>query len=991
MKESRLKPYLSVLPVWALSFGCAVGWGAFAMPGNTFLPMAGPMGTVIGFFAGAVLMLVIGGSYFYMMKTFPDAGGTYSYTKQLFGYDHGFLASWFLILTYVAIVWANMTALALILRTVFGGILQFGFHYTIAGFDVYFGEVLMELSLLLLVCGICAFSKRGAVMIQTVAAVILFVGVLLAFITVYSRSRGVMEFTPGFQPGNSYGREVFSIMLLTPWAFIGFESISHSVEEFKFPVKKSIVILTVSVVSAFAAYVLPTLMAASQRPVWCGNWKEYIDNLGNLEGVESMPVFHSVYAVTGEMGLYALGVVVFCGILTGMIGNIIASTRLMYAMAKDDILPAWFQKTDKNGNPRNAVFFIFLLSLLIPFVGRTAIGWIVDVTTFGATFTYGYTSAATFIHAKRQHHRRGTVVGLLGFLSSIIFGLSLMLPNFMSVSALAAESYLILAVWSILGFAFFWTVFRRDKNRRFGKQTVSWIALLFLIFFTSLMWTRQAMYVKTESVLSDIRAFYVREMEEHNVVLDETGLREESDYLETQMSEIRRALMKNSEIQMILIMMGLLIMFNIYSIIRRRERKMESEKIEAEAERIRAEQSSKAKSTFLSNMSHDIRTPMNAIVGYINLSKREDITQEEMQSYLDKIESSSQHLLALINDILEMSRIESGRMELEIVPTNLRELMDGAFDMFQTQMETKKIHYTVAYDEVRNFHVICDKNRLNRVLLNLISNAYKFTPEDGEVQVRLKEVQSADPEKYSYILSVRDSGIGMSPEFAEKVFEAFERERTSTVSGIQGTGLGMAITKSIVDLMGGTIEVNTAPGEGAEFVATLSFKKGQAPEIEETQETTEEERAVDFTRKRLLLVEDIEINREIALMILGGLGFSVETAVNGREAVDKVEAAESGHFDAVMMDIQMPVMNGYEAAAAIRRLSDPKKASIPIVAMTADAFNEDVKKAIEAGMDAHVAKPIDVKKQKKTMTAILSGESEAPGGGIGRSDRFCKL
>lgn len=390
-----------------------------------------------------------------------------------------------------------------------------------------------------------------------------------------------------------------------------------------------------------------------------------------------------------------------------------------------------------------------------------------------------------------------------------------------------------------------------------------------------------------------------------------------------------------------------------------------------------ADRQNEAKSIFLSNMSHDIRTPMNAIIGYINLAKHQELGLKEIREYLDKIESSSQHLLALINDILEMSRIESGRMELEEVDIDLKKVMDDVHDMFATQMENKNIDYSVTYDGLKNRVVLCDKNRLNRVLLNLISNAYKFTPEGGKISVVLDQGKSQEENKGSYILRVKDNGIGMSEEFAERVFDAFERERTSTVSGIQGTGLGMAITKNIIDMMGGDISVDTSPGKGTEFIIHLSFTYGVEDNLTDEDRGENEARqseALDFSKMRVLLVEDMPINREIAVFILKGKGFTVETAENGEEALSKVKESEAGYYDMVLMDIQMPVMDGYEASRAIRALEDKKLAEIPIIAMTANAFSEDVQKAHDAGMDGHIAKPIDVEAMLKTITAVMNSK-----------------
>ena len=389
------------------------------------------------------------------------------------------------------------------------------------------------------------------------------------------------------------------------------------------------------------------------------------------------------------------------------------------------------------------------------------------------------------------------------------------------------------------------------------------------------------------------------------------------------------------------------------------------------AAKTRAEEGSKAKSQFLSNMSHDIRTPMNAIIGYINLAQRKNVTVDDIKNFLRKIETSSHHLLALINDVLEMSRIESGKMEIEPIDTDLKQTLEEVRDMFSTQMNEKEIDFIVDTSGVKNSYVMCDKNRFNRVLLNLLSNAYKFTPKGGKISVTLSQVNDAENNVGDYELRVKDSGIGMTPEFAAKVFEAFEREKTSTVSGIQGTGLGMAITKNIIDLMGGNIRVETAPGQGTEFIVNVSFKLSENIPETKSEEIDDTAPEINFESMRLLLVDDIEVNREIAKMILETAGFEVDTAENGKEAVDKVAASTPDYYDAVLMDIQMPIMDGYQAAQAIRSLENEKLAKIPIIAMTANAFSEDVQAAKDAGMDAHIAKPIDVPQMMETLAKII--------------------
>ncbi len=397
-----------------------------------------------------------------------------------------------------------------------------------------------------------------------------------------------------------------------------------------------------------------------------------------------------------------------------------------------------------------------------------------------------------------------------------------------------------------------------------------------------------------------------------------------------------------------------------------------------------AEEANAAKTVFFSNMSHDIRTPLNAIIGYTQIAQKESTTLAEMHEYLNKIASSGQHLLALVNDVLEMSRIESGRIELEEEETDLCEVMEGVRDMFASQMERKQISFSVRVQSVTHGLVRCDRNRLNRILLNLLSNAYKFTPEGGSVTVTLMQ-HGLDDGKGKYELKVQDTGIGMSPEFAARVFEAFERERSSTVSKIQGTGLGMSITKKIVDLMGGSITVDTAVGEGTTFTVNVSFpvvREGSSccgPDGEMPKSLPKED-ALERIRKawpermpHLLLVEDNEINREIASMMLEEAGFSFDTAEHGLQAVDMVVETDPGLYDAVLMDVQMPEMNGYDATRTIRAVADerPDLAELPIIAMTANAFREDIQMEKEAGMSAHISKPIDYGEMIRVLADML--------------------
>lgn len=518
----------------------------------------------------------------------------------------------------------------------------------------------------------------------------------------------------------------------------------------------------------------------------------------------------------------------------------------------------------------------------------------------------------------------------------------------------------------------------------------------------------------------------------------------------------------------------------------------------------RAEHASRAKSTFLSNMSHDIRTPMNAIIGFTSLASTHLDNKDRVRDYLEKIMSSSNHLLSLINDVLEMSRIESGKLHLNETECNLSEIMHELRNILQVDVREKKLDFFIDTVDVFDENVICDRLRLNQILLNLLGNSIKFTKPGGSISVRILEKEGGTKDRTLYEIRVKDNGIGMSEEFVKRIFEPFEREKNTTVSGIQGTGLGMPITKNIVEAMGGTIEVYSKQNEGSEFIVTVPFKLSENTDrnivIEELKgvhalvvdddfntcdsvtqmlmeiglraewtlngkeallrtrqairrhdeykiyiidwlmpdmsgvevaksirseigdsvpiivltaydwadieeeareagvnafcskplfisefirclvqvlnlEKEEKEKAQSDEEVcmggRILLVEDNELNREIATEILTEAGFQIEEADNGKTAVEMLKASKPGYYKLVLMDIQMPVMDGYEATRAIRQLDDDEISNIPIVAMTANAFDEDRKKAFECGMNSHIAKPVDVEILFDTLKKIL--------------------
>ena len=380
-----------------------------------------------------------------------------------------------------------------------------------------------------------------------------------------------------------------------------------------------------------------------------------------------------------------------------------------------------------------------------------------------------------------------------------------------------------------------------------------------------------------------------------------------------------------------------------------------------------AENANKAKSRFLSNMSHDIRTPMNAITGFVTLAEKHADNPVLVKEYLEKLKSGSEHLLGLINDVLDMSRIESGKYLLNLEPNNLVNIIDFVNDVVQPQVQSKNLKYVSSASEIRQGNIICDSLRLRQILINLLGNAVKYTKAGGTVFFKVEQLEQNKADRALFRFTVKDTGIGMSQEYQSHLFEAFERDLNSYTRNVQGTGLGLSIAKNLIDLMNGKISVQSEEGKGTEFRIEIDFKLADSNDLKAVRDLENTDVSFSAQGLRLLLVEDNEINKEIAYELLSDQGFEVECVVNGALAVAKVTDRPAFYYDAVLMDVQMPVMNGYEATKRIRALSDQKKASVPIIAMTANAFEEDRKTALESGMNTFVTKPFDLKKLMETL------------------------
>ena len=392
-------------------------------------------------------------------------------------------------------------------------------------------------------------------------------------------------------------------------------------------------------------------------------------------------------------------------------------------------------------------------------------------------------------------------------------------------------------------------------------------------------------------------------------------------------------------------------------------------KREEEFRKHMADARTRAKNDFLANMSHDIRTPMNAIVGYTNIAKSHWDEPEVVADALDKIGSSSHFLLSLINDILDISKIESGKMQLSLAACDLRDIFRRIEDITALQAKNKSITITYSHDTVHHYKVMADDLRIEQVLINITGNAIKYTPGGKSVELIAEELGETEDKKIKYRFTVRDTGIGISEEYLPHIFESFTREEKTTVNRVQGSGLGLAITAKVVEMMGGVISVKSKLGEGSEFTVELALEPSEPDE--DTAEADEMQPTV-LNGKRVLLVEDNAINAEIATIILEQYGIAVDHAENGRIGADKVKIAEAGHYSAVLMDIQMPVMNGYEATRAIRSFPGEYYRTLPIIAMSANAYDEDIRASLDAGMNAHIAKPFQPDDLIKTLYRYMA-------------------
>ncbi len=1367
-----LKPGFTPLGMWAFSIGTSIGWGSFIVTCSAYLQKAGVLGTIFGLLIGMVVILVITWNLQYMIRKLPDAGGIYGFEKHIGGKDLGFVALWFVLLTYLAILWANVTSLPLFARFFLGDTFKFGFRYQFFGYDVWLGEALLSVCALLLIGLLCANSSRLPNRIMIVAAFAFAVGFAVCAVIAIFRHEAAFSYAPLYTEGSGAFAQIVRIAAISPWAFIGFENISHFSEEYDFPVKKVRGILISSVLVTTLLYLFVSLLSVSAYPPEYENWLAYIRDMGNLKGIKAVPAFYAADHYLGQAGVTVLMISLFAVILTSLIGNLLALSRLLFAAGRGGEAPRSLAKLNSRGIPSKAVFAVVVVSLFIPFLGRTAIGWIVDVTTLGATIIYGLISHGAFRCAQKENDRTEQYTGMLGMLLMVVFIMLLLIPGLLPFHAMETESYILFIVWSILGLIYFRVLIRHDEHREYGQRVIVWVLLLVLVLFASMMWVSRATENAANEAVERIfeyheshpaddsvesvreeRAAYLQEQAQSiastntlysavslglfvlvvimmlnnyrdtqklgerlteaedeamaarkiaelkqsisslfdnmpgltftkdaktgvylacnqafadyahketpesviglsdaeifdpetaahfirddqialsmdkpfiffedvpdaagnprqfqttklkyiddvgrecvlgicsdatdNVRIRHDDIMNREDYenarnagimythiaqtlardytdmfyvnLDTEefieyrrngensaLSEMRRgwhffsdckaemsenvypedreafleamdrrtlmkALSRKDTFMMtyreisanepVYVSMKISLMeadehFIIVGITNvDAEMREAMAKSEALAEALTsAEDANKAKTSFLSCMSHEIRTPMNAIIGLDTLALRDETLSGQTRDYLTKIGASARHLLNLINDILDMSRIESGRLVLRREVFSLSAMLEQINTMVTSQCSDKGLTYECRILNDMGDSFIGDDMKLKEVLINILSNAVKFTEAPGSI--RLTAERTADFEDQSTLrFVIRDTGIGMDKDFIPKIFDTFSQEDGSRTTKYGSTGLGMAITKRIVEMMNGTISVESEKNVGSEFAVTVTLRKAdqkgldletsidpsafhvlvvdddkiaaeharmvldevgiradictsgeEALRMMEVQHTKhkpynlvlmdwsmpgmngleasaeimnrydaestvvvltaynwddiheeaqrigvnnflskplfaanvieqfeqiarrnnmaffKEKKRADLTGRRILLAEDMEINAEIMTDILEMENIEVDHAKNGRIAVEMFEDSDEWTYAAILMDVRMPEMDGLEATQEIRDMDRDDAAKIPIIALTANAFDEDVQRSMQAGMNAHLSKPVE--------------------------------
>ena len=919
MTDRNSWSHLSAFGAWAIAFGCAVGWDVLVLPLTEFLPKAGPAGALMGLACGALAMAVIAWNFHFMIGKCPGPGGVYSYAKKAFGHDHGYICAWFLCLAYAAIVWADAEMLTVVARYLIGGDpLHFGFKYHVAGFRVCLGDIVIVATAMAAVVALTV-RRRIAAAVQSVLAVALAVGLVVCFCAAaFGHVGGVASMHPFFSPkGGSPISQILGVLMITPWLFVGIESISSMSAEFNFPVRRSFGIMAAAIVATVAAYVAALLIPVLASGGGEAGWSAAIASSGDANA----RAFDLVKGTLGGAGTAVLGLALGGALFTNLVGNTVVASRLLAAMADDGAMPHWLGRKDGALSARNAIFVIALIAVATSALGQTVIEVIVDIAIVGTAVAYAYTSGATFKMARAEGDRVSAATGLVGLVFSAAIAFVFLLPVFSAT--MGTVSYLVLVLWCIAGLVFFLLIFRREGSRRFGRSSVVWVSLFLVILALSHLWTRQTAGEAMRDAYEDIAKSHDSACRRNSPdgAPPTCGMSWKED-LRRDLGVVRSTIIRNSVVQSGLNVLAIALMIAVYVILR-------------------------------STVSHDIRTPLNAIIGFSEMLKSGFSTEEERVQAVDSIIASGKTLLGLVNDVLDLSKLESGKMEILPEPTDCAKLLREVADAFRVASAKSGVEVRCRVDAMPA--LMLDPQRLRQIAFNLVGNAVKFT-QKGFVEVR------ASFSEGTLSLAVEDTGCGIYEEDLGRIGSAYVQVGSS-MSRNGGTGLGLAICKQLAAAMGGSIGVESELGKGSTFTVTIPGVKVVESEVGENSSSSRKDAGIHTPTQnsnsnshlRILIVDDSKMNVMVLKAQLKNLGqLDVVSAGDGQEALELLRSRGAKSFDLVLTDMWMPMLDGSGLVKAIR--ADPALSGMRVVVVTADV--EFRAKFAEDGFDDILLKPV---------------------------------
>ena len=941
---TKYRKCVSLVTAWTLAFGCALGWEVFALPFTMFLPISGWLGSSIGLVLGGLVMAVIAWNYHYMINWCPGQGGIYTYISRAFGCDHAFLCAWFVSLAYAAIAWSDVMALGMLTHYMLGSAFHTDLNYVVSGHIVCLNCIILAIVVSGLVAAVCCRKKISG-RLQTVFAICFILGLIACVTAAFAKhTGGIGSAWPAFAPtGNNRFMQVIGVMAMAPWLFVGFETISNVSAEFRFSPRKSFGIMVSAIAATAVAYMAFVMIMSTNMDL---SALKVTQGPGGIVAV----AYHAldvVRAILGPLGSAVIVVTLMGAIFTNLIGNTIASASLISAMAEDGALPAWLGKKNEEGAPRNALIAVSACILFIAPLGASVIDFIVDIAVVCALVAYGYISAATLKVAHWEHNRKTTVFGVAGLVLSVVIALLFVLPGATSgIASVSTGSYFAIIVLCLLGLTIFLIVFYRDHLMRFGRSMVAWTSLLAIMLVMSVLWVRQSTHDITEKAYGNVLHTHARICHPDAInglpVACATKFR---SLLEEQHKYVKDSIMLNNIVQTAITVIAIILMVIIYNILRRREMNLERDK-------------TKAKGYFFSTVSHDIRTPLNAIIGFTEMLRMGMNTEEERKQALDAISVSSKTLLGLINDILDLSKLEAGKMSIAPEPTDcealLREIMDG----FRISSAKPDLEFICDVNHPMP-NLMLDSLRIKQIVFNLVGNAAKFT-ERGHVRLHASYDVLPGDESGIFRFEVEDTGCGISEEDLLRIGRAYVQVGTKR-SRNGGTGLGLAICRQLVKAMGGDLSVESNLGKGTTFFVEIPSVKiapeGAHPENQPVRMDTAIRKSLGI--QRILIVDDQKMNCMVMKAILQHVGkFDVVTAMDGKEALDILEKKDGDKFDLVLTDLWMPNLDGEGLVRKIR--ANPAIASQRVIAVTADVEFTGTTKGAE--FDGILYKPVTTAK-----------------------------